>query len=76
MFVFGLGPVGCIPMQRVMTETGDCQESTNNLARNFNHAVGKMIEKLSKTLPNANFKFADTYDFLYDLVSNPSKYGK
>ena len=75
MFVFGLGPVGCIPMQRVMTDAGDCQESTNSLARNFNHATAKMINNLSKTLPNATFKFGDTYDFLYDLVTNPSKYG-
>jgi len=58
-----------------MSETWGCQENTNKLAQNFNHAVGKMMEKLSKTLPDASFKFGDAYDFVYDVITNPLKYG-
>lgn len=73
--VFGLGPMGCIPLQRVLSSSGECQERTNKLAMSFNQAASKMLNELSGNLPNASFKFGDAYDVVDDVISNPAKYG-
>ncbi|KAK8934310.1 GDSL esterase/lipase [Platanthera zijinensis] len=72
---FGLGPMGCIPLQRFTTSSGECQESTNKLSRMFNKKSLNLIETLSRTLPNATFKFGDAYDVFQDLIDNPETYG-
>ena len=77
LMVFGLGPMGCIPLQRVLTTsgTGGCQARTNKLALSFNKAASKLLNDLSSSLPNASYKFGDAYDVVDDLIKNPSKYG-
>ncbi|GAB2221086.1 hypothetical protein Droror1_Dr00012253, partial [Drosera rotundifolia] len=75
VMVFGLGPMGCIPLQRVLSTSGGCQTKTNQLALSFNEATGKLMDELSQSLPNATFKFGDTYDVVNDVVSNPYNYG-
>ncbi|KAG5234058.1 GDSL esterase/lipase [Salix suchowensis] len=75
LIVFGLGPMGCIPLQRVLSTTGECQEKTNKLALAFNGASSKLLDKLSNRLANASFKFGDAYDVVNDVISNPYKYG-
>lgn len=75
--VFGLGPMGCIPLQRVLSisGSGECQEKTNNLALSFNKAANNLLEDLSKNLPNASYRFGDGYDVVDNVIKNPSKYG-
>ncbi|EXB44697.1 GDSL esterase/lipase [Morus notabilis] len=77
LMVFGLGPMGCIPLQRVLTTSGSggCQARTNKLALSFNKASSKLLDDLSSTLPNASYKFGDAYDVVDDVIENPSKYG-
>ncbi|KAJ6801706.1 GDSL esterase/lipase-like [Iris pallida] len=71
----GLGPMGCIPLQRYLTVSGDCQESTNKLAIGFNKAASQLLVNLSSTLPNATFLFGDAYDFFQDMIDRPQVYG-
>lgn len=73
--VFGLGPMGCIPLQRVLSTTGNCQDRTNKLALSFNKAASELLNDLSNNFPNAIFKFGDAYDVVDDVITNPSKYG-
>lgn len=73
--VFGLGPMGCIPLQRVLSTTGNCQEKANKLALSFNQASAKLVEDLSNKLPNATFRFGDAYDVVNNVITNPGKYG-
>lgn len=75
LMVFGLGPMGCIPLQRVLSLSGACQEKTNNLALSFNKAGAKLLQKLDSKLPNATFRFGDAYDVVNDVITNPHKYG-
>ncbi|KAG9151592.1 hypothetical protein Leryth_024064 [Lithospermum erythrorhizon] len=75
LMVFGLGPMGCIPLQRVLSSSGGCQEKTNNLALSFNKATNDLMTHLSSTLQNANYKFGDAYDVVDDLIKNPQKFG-
>ncbi|KAK9116717.1 hypothetical protein Sjap_015664 [Stephania japonica] len=75
LIVFGLGPMGCIPLQRILSSSGDCQDRTNKLALGFNKAASKLLDNLSKTLPNANYKFGDAYDVVGNVIDNPHQYG-
>ncbi|KAK7304630.1 hypothetical protein VNO77_42514 [Canavalia gladiata] len=75
LMVFGLGPMGCIPLQRVLSTSGDCQDRTNKLAISFNKAASKLIVDLGKQLPNSSYRFGDAYDVVNDVISNPNKYG-
>ncbi|XP_058096447.1 GDSL esterase/lipase At1g74460-like isoform X2 [Magnolia sinica] len=72
---FGLGPLGCIPLQRMMSPDGGCQDRTNQLAVGFNEAASGLITGLSNVLPNATFKYGDAYDVVQDVIANPHKYG-
>ncbi|CAI9108172.1 OLC1v1007717C1 [Oldenlandia corymbosa var. corymbosa] len=75
VIVFGLGPMGCIPLQRVLSSDGGCQEKPNKLAQDFNQAASKLVNDLNANLVNASFKFGDAYDVVNDVITNPSKYG-
>lgn len=76
LMVFGLGPMGCIPLQRVLSTSGGCQQKTNKLALSFNKATSNLVSQLSTKLPNASYRFGDAYDVVNDVITNPQKYGK
>ncbi|XP_020089910.1 GDSL esterase/lipase At1g74460 [Ananas comosus] len=71
---FGLGPMGCIPLQRILTSSGGCQQSTNKLALDFNKQSTKLLSDLASSLPNSTFKFGDAYDAFQDLINRPYLY--
>ncbi|KAM1637846.1 hypothetical protein ACFX2K_015736 [Malus domestica] len=75
VMVFGLGPMGCIPLQRVLSSSSACQDRTNKLALSFNKAGSKLMEDLSSQLPNASYRFGDAYDVVNNVISDPNKYG-
>ncbi|XP_022737329.1 GDSL esterase/lipase At1g74460-like [Durio zibethinus] len=75
LMVFGLGPMGCIPLQRVLSTSGQCQERANKLALSFNKASSKLLVEMDSKLPGASFKFGDAYDIIDDVIRNPYKYG-
>ncbi|KAJ6402422.1 hypothetical protein OIU84_014505 [Salix udensis] len=71
----GLGPLGCIPSQRVKSKTGKCLKRVNEWVLGFNSEVKKLIATLNHRFPNAKFAFADTYGDVLDLIDNPTAYG-
>ncbi|WJX63902.1 hypothetical protein P8452_48734 [Trifolium repens] len=75
MVFHGLGPLGCIPSQRVKSKRGQCLKQVNEWIQQFNSKVQKLIIKLNHGLPNAKLIFADTYPLVLDLIDNPSDYG-
>ncbi|KAL0015123.1 hypothetical protein SO802_002192 [Lithocarpus litseifolius] len=75
MVFHGLGPLGCIPSQRVKSKKGECLERVNQLILDFNSSVQKLLASLNQRLPNAKLIFADTYPAVLDLIDNPSKHG-
>lgn len=76
MLFHGLGPLGCIPSQRVKSKTGQCLKRVNQLVLEFNSKVKNLVASLNGRLPNAKLIFADTYSGILDLIDNPSAYGK
>lgn len=76
MIIHGLGPLGCIPSQRVKSKSGQCLKRVNEWVLEFNARVQRLITSLNQHLPKAQLVFADTYPAVLDLIINPSKYGK
>ncbi|KAI4374534.1 hypothetical protein MLD38_012517 [Melastoma candidum] len=75
LMVFGLGPMGCIPLQRVLSSSGGCQDRANKLAVGFNQQTTKMLQAMSSKFPDATFRFGDAYDVVNNVILNPVKYG-
>ncbi|KAK6927836.1 GDSL lipase/esterase [Dillenia turbinata] len=71
----GLGPLGCIPSQRVKSKKGECLKQVNLWMQQFNSRVNNLIVSLNRHLPNAQFAFADAYPAVLDLIQNPHTYG-
>lgn len=71
----GLGPLGCIPSQRVKSRRGVCLNQVNRWVQQFNAQVHNLVLKLNKHLPSAQFGFADTYQDVLNLINNPQAYG-
>nr|GMC56850.1 GDSL esterase/lipase At5g37690 [Ipomoea batatas] len=70
-----LGPLGCIPSQRVKSKTGECLYQVNEYVQEFNSRVKNLITTLNSQLTYAKMTFADTYHDVLDLIENPSAYG-
>ncbi|MCD7451684.1 hypothetical protein HAX54_013005, partial [Datura stramonium] len=75
MVFHGLGPLGCIPSQRVKSTEGMCLEQVNLWVQEFNSKVKNLIDDLNKHLQYAQITFADTYPIVLDLIENPTAYG-
>ncbi|KGN57789.1 GDSL esterase/lipase At5g37690 [Cucumis sativus] len=75
MVIHGLGPLGCIPSQRVKSRKGQCLKRVNQWVQDFNSKVKTLTTTLNKNLPNSHLLFADTYPLVLDLITNPSAYG-
>lgn len=76
LMFFGLGPMGCIPLQRFWSSSGECRESTNQLALDFNKKASRLMKGLSASLTGAAFSYGDAYDIVLDIITNPRKYGE
>ncbi|XP_075074712.1 GDSL esterase/lipase EXL3-like [Nicotiana tabacum] len=75
--VFGVGPIGCLPFYR-NTQGGiqrKCVDSLNHKAYSFNNKLSTEINSLINTFPDAKMVYIDFYNFILDLINNPTKYG-
>ncbi|KAH7861586.1 hypothetical protein Vadar_028046 [Vaccinium darrowii] len=75
MVFHGLGPLGCIPSQRVKSRRGQCLKQVNAYVLEFNSKVQNLMAQLNRHLPDAQLTFADTYQSVLDLINNPTTYG-
>ncbi|XP_059287507.1 GDSL esterase/lipase EXL3-like [Lycium ferocissimum] len=76
--VFGIPPVGCLPLQRTISGgiARLCIEEYNEAAQLANTKLSTAInDTLSKKLPHSKLVFIDLYDPMLDLIVNPQKYG-
>ncbi|KAL5725725.1 hypothetical protein ACHQM5_008841 [Ranunculus cassubicifolius] len=75
MVINNLGPLGCIPSQRVKSKAGECLRRVNQWVVQFNSQTQKLLTSLNRSLPEANLIYWDTYSPVLDLIRNPNKYG-
>ncbi|KAL4197849.1 hypothetical protein AMTRI_Chr04g190340 [Amborella trichopoda] len=71
----GLGPLGCIPLGRIMNLFGGYQEYVNNLVIKFNNAANQLLQGLSTHLSDSTMRFSDAYRMVLEIIDNPQKYG-
>ncbi|KAF3445198.1 hypothetical protein FNV43_RR14892 [Rhamnella rubrinervis] len=75
MVINGVGPLGCIPSQRVKSRKGQCLKRVNEWIVEFNSRLQKLVSSLNAGLPNAALSFAHTYPAVLDLITNPTAHG-
>eukprot|EP01018_Ginkgo_biloba_P006045 Gb_20605 [translate_table: standard] len=76
LILFGVGPLGCIPLQRWSHNMGGaCDEDLNSWVRQFNSLTEKLLSNLNSQLPGSRFYFVDIYSVVADLIKNPQAYG-
>lgn len=74
--VSSIGPIGCIPAQLARrSKNGECSESVNKLATDFNAQLKPLLAQLNTQLPGSNFVYAESFDPIFDYRSNPQKNG-
>ncbi|KAJ6379129.1 hypothetical protein OIU76_015858 [Salix suchowensis] len=80
MAIAGLPPIGCLPVQ-IVTRYGSsgtpaCLEDQNLDCQTYNKKLNRLLTQLQPSLPGSRIIYADIYDPLSDMVSQPQKYGK
>lgn len=77
LIMLEIPPLGCIPHYTRRYElTGKCHEETNQIVSFFNSRLHPMLKNLTSTLRGGVFILAPINSLVYDLITNPSKYGK
>uniref|UniRef100_A0A6N2L1T2 GDSL esterase/lipase n=1 Tax=Salix viminalis TaxID=40686 RepID=A0A6N2L1T2_SALVM len=76
-FVFaGIGPIGCIPAQRIKNQTDHgCNEGSNLMAVSYNKGLNSMLRELKSNLTAISYSYFDTYSLLLNIIQNPATYG-
>ena len=76
VLVTDVGPIGCIPSQlAVKSVNGECVDSDNYLAINFNDGLKQLLSTLNSQFGDSKFVYVNTYDPIYAYSNNPTKYG-
>ncbi|XP_020583966.1 GDSL esterase/lipase At5g08460-like [Phalaenopsis equestris] len=75
--IANISPIGCIPNQLAWQggDTGECVESTNHLASQYNTKLKKMVDQYNKQLRESIFLYWDTYSFALNVIKNYASYG-
>ncbi|KAK2987037.1 hypothetical protein RJ640_004763 [Escallonia rubra] len=73
----GLPPMGCLPMERTRNIVlgSYCVEDYNNVARDFNGKLQRLVLKLNTELAAVQLVLSNSYDILSDIIRNPSSFG-
>ncbi|KAI9102993.1 hypothetical protein K1719_023432 [Acacia pycnantha] len=70
-----VGPMGCVPGNRMSDSDGQCNEKENLLAREHNKALIQVMKQLEREVPGFKYSILDYYTSLRDRIFNPLKYG-
>ncbi|CAA7410773.1 unnamed protein product [Spirodela intermedia] len=71
----GLGLVGCCPSMRSRTPSGGCMAELNDLARQFNLALRRVLKSLSGKLKGMKYSFGDGQKLGNMIADDPSSFG-
>ncbi|KAI5571171.1 hypothetical protein BDE02_11G076700 [Populus trichocarpa] len=76
-FVFaGIGPLGCIPSQRIKNQTDHgCNEGSNLMAVAYNKGLNSILQELKSNLNAISYSYFDTYALMHNIIQNPATYG-
>ncbi|CAN1312709.1 GDSL esterase/lipase At2g24560 [Linum perenne] len=78
-FVAGLPPIGCLPVQMTASfqfslRSRQCIQSQNSDSLSYNVKLKQLLRKLQGSLPGSKMLYANVYDPMLDMVTQPQKY--
>jgi len=73
-FALGLGLPALNPAYGPLDQAG-CAQGITEFVKEYNELLLVEIRSLRTQLSEATIVYADTFSIIYDVVSNPSKYG-
>jgi phospholipase/lecithinase/hemolysin len=77
VFVFALGPLGCIPTQLIAQRTdGRCSAAVNELCLGFNRGLRELVGQFNARHRDANATYLDSFDLALSIISKPRSYGQ
>lgn len=74
-FALGLGLPALNPAAYGPLDQAGCAQGINEFVKEYNKLLLVEIRSLRTRLSDATIIYADTFSIIYDVVSNPSKYG-
>ncbi|OWM68410.1 GDSL esterase/lipase 4-like [Punica granatum] len=75
-FIFQtVGPLGCMPSNRIGSGSKGCAHDVTVLAKTHNIALSKVLQKLEKTLTGFRYALFDYYSALEEMTTYPSRFG-
>ncbi|GJU77593.1 GDSL esterase/lipase-like protein [Tanacetum coccineum] len=69
--ILSVPAIGCCPMARSFSLTGDCNETANNLAVASYAAFESLLKNMSSTLDGFKYSFGNTYNMTMSIISEP-----
>lgn len=74
----GLPPMGCLPLERNrnMLQGGNCVETYNNVAVQFNQKLEGLVANLNRELVGIQLVFSNPYGIFSEIIQNPGAFGK
>ncbi|XP_073138038.1 GDSL esterase/lipase EXL3-like [Henckelia pumila] len=75
--VFGIPPIGCLPLQRTVTggSLRSCSVSYNQAAQMVNSKLSPRLDALNQDLPQSRVVYIDIFNPLFDIIQHPLNYG-
>jgi phospholipase/lecithinase/hemolysin len=61
--IINVGPVGCVPIVRVLNATGGCADGLNHLAAGFDGFLNSLLAGIALKLPGFAYSIADSFGF-------------
>ncbi|KAH9651887.1 GDSL esterase/lipase [Citrus sinensis] len=71
----GLGVIGCIPAQRIKSQTEECNEEASHWSVMYNEALKSMLQELKSELNGMTYTYFDTYSVMQSIIQNPTPQG-
>lgn len=77
VLIIGLPPLGCIPAQMTARSSFNrqCIQNLNSEAQSYNQKLTEILPRIQGTFPGSKLVYADLYQPLIDMNTNPQKYG-
>ncbi|KAL5557437.1 hypothetical protein UlMin_039673 [Ulmus minor] len=69
--VMGISPLGCCPIQRVLSGNGGCLEAMNTYAQMFEDGLEVTLRKLSVHGVRMTYAYAKLYKSTYNIINYP-----
>ncbi|KQK16695.1 GDSL esterase/lipase At1g71250 [Brachypodium distachyon] len=73
--IINVGPVGCVPLVRVVNATGACNDGMNRLAMVLAAKIKSAVASLATSLPGLSYSLGDSFAFFQPIFANPQASG-